>query len=292
MALSADQSKPPKPIDRWLGLAGIAVGIALYLLPKTPGVVIVSLALMLALLLHPIWKFYWIEDRRWRQATACILLVLGLTVLGVKSWPDNPDDRVAVALTTFKAQLDEVVKNTKQQPKIEVNLPPAPPRAAYVSYQSPEASHFSFGNPIFVSLGFKTSGEAPMEFHGGYSDVVFGLDAKETTQRQVVEQFKTHMRKLRSSGSTSQTITPGESRILPTQGGPTPTADDVDSLLLGKKIIFVLGYVEFTDPRGRHIMPNCSFLQPPMSSPPKPSDAMVWHYCGEFNKEYSTPTSQ
>jgi hypothetical protein len=78
-----------KPIDRWLGLAGIAMGIALYLLPKTPNVVLFSLALIFALLIHPIWNFWWIEAKLSRKLGASALLVMVLLGLGQLSWPQD-----------------------------------------------------------------------------------------------------------------------------------------------------------------------------------------------------------
>jgi hypothetical protein len=76
-----------KPIDRWLGLAGVVAGIVFYLIPKTPGVVAFSLALIFALLVHPIWHFWWIEAKLWRKLTVTALLVLALFALGQISWP-------------------------------------------------------------------------------------------------------------------------------------------------------------------------------------------------------------
>lgn len=78
-----------KPIDRWLGLGGIAAGIAFYLLPKTPLVVVSSLILLFALLIHPIWNFWWIESKVWRKLLATLLFVLALILLGQISWPPD-----------------------------------------------------------------------------------------------------------------------------------------------------------------------------------------------------------
>ena len=76
-----------KPIDQWLGLGGIAAGIVFYLLPKTPLVVVSSLIIIFALLIHPIRNFWWIEAKLWRKLTATLLFVLALVCLGQSSWP-------------------------------------------------------------------------------------------------------------------------------------------------------------------------------------------------------------
>jgi hypothetical protein len=83
----------PKPIDRWLGCVGMAVGIAFSLLPKTPSVVIFCLVLMFVLLIHPVWNFWWIEKSLNRRIFAGIFLIAILGFLGVIVWPAPPVGR-------------------------------------------------------------------------------------------------------------------------------------------------------------------------------------------------------
>jgi len=52
-----------KPVDRWLGLGAIAVGIGYFWIEKTPINLIISLCLVFILLFHPIWNFWWIEKQ-------------------------------------------------------------------------------------------------------------------------------------------------------------------------------------------------------------------------------------
>ncbi len=77
-----------KPIDRWLGLLATAVGIFLYLLPKTETVIIVCLALMWMFLAHPVINFWWIEKRLWRRIAATLVLTGALIVLGIHIKPE------------------------------------------------------------------------------------------------------------------------------------------------------------------------------------------------------------
>jgi hypothetical protein len=76
-----------KPIDRWLGLGAAAMSVALFLLPKTPIVVVICLGLIFALLAHPAWHFWWIEDVAWRRILALMGLLAFLFVIGYFSWP-------------------------------------------------------------------------------------------------------------------------------------------------------------------------------------------------------------
>jgi hypothetical protein len=82
---------PPRkdePVDRWLARGGIAVGVALYLLPKTPAVVVICLALVFGLLFRPLWNFRWIDQRMWRRELGIIGLITVLVLLGKASWPE------------------------------------------------------------------------------------------------------------------------------------------------------------------------------------------------------------
>jgi hypothetical protein len=76
-----------KPIDRWLGIVGIVVAVILYLAPKTPSVVVGGLIAVFALLIHPLWNFWWIEARLWRRISATALLIAALCYFGQIAWP-------------------------------------------------------------------------------------------------------------------------------------------------------------------------------------------------------------
>ena len=91
MPVPESESKPSerKPVDRWLALGSAAVGIAFWLLPKTPLVIILALLLIFALLVHPIWNFWWIEEKLRRRLTACFLFAACLVGLGYISWPPH-----------------------------------------------------------------------------------------------------------------------------------------------------------------------------------------------------------
>ncbi len=78
-----------KPIDRWLSLGALAVGGALYLLPKTEPVIIGCCLLIWGSLAHPFIKFWWIEDRKWRQFFAATILTIGVVFLGLYIKPEK-----------------------------------------------------------------------------------------------------------------------------------------------------------------------------------------------------------
>jgi len=79
-----------KPIDRWLAYAAIAVGVILYLAPKSPAVVIGCVILIFGLLAYPIWNFWIIEDALWRRLLALLLLASCSVGLAAYAWPPPP----------------------------------------------------------------------------------------------------------------------------------------------------------------------------------------------------------
>jgi hypothetical protein len=98
---SGPQTVPEKPVDRWLAGAGIAVVIVLALIPKSPISVVGCIAVIFALLFHPIWNFWWIEGANWRRLLAVAGLALGLGGLGRAIWPPEPPQAVHITSVDF-----------------------------------------------------------------------------------------------------------------------------------------------------------------------------------------------
>jgi hypothetical protein len=85
---SAPGRKPKgKPIDVWLAIGATVVGMICFLVAKSPPVIVALLALMFALLFHPVWNFWWVEKRLWRRLGACTVLLVALGLIGWESWP-------------------------------------------------------------------------------------------------------------------------------------------------------------------------------------------------------------
>lgn len=90
-----------KPVDRWLGLGGVVVGVILYLLPeKTPITVVLCSSLIFVLLVHPTWNFWWIEDAIWRRLAALGTLITLLVCLSLFVWPVPPGTGSLFHVTT------------------------------------------------------------------------------------------------------------------------------------------------------------------------------------------------
>jgi hypothetical protein len=94
------QPKTPKPIDRWLGIGIAIVSVILYLLPKTIPVVIGCVVLMFVMGLHPLWNFWWIEERLWRRITALVMFSSMLLIIGIKAVAPEKTGSTAVSVPT------------------------------------------------------------------------------------------------------------------------------------------------------------------------------------------------
>src|SRR5712691_8486417 len=82
--------QPKKPIDAWLQLVGIAVGLGLWLWPnKTPVGVVIAVVLMFLCFVHPLWNFWWIEDKKSRRVAALAILCVTLVGFGFVAWPSS-----------------------------------------------------------------------------------------------------------------------------------------------------------------------------------------------------------
>lgn len=84
------QMEQTKPIDRWLGLGGVAVGILLFLFAKTPLAVVFWVVMFFFVLLHPVWNFWWIEKSLSRRFVAVTILAIVSIGVGYIAWPTPP----------------------------------------------------------------------------------------------------------------------------------------------------------------------------------------------------------
>lgn len=78
---------PSKPLDRWLAIVTLVVGVILVLVPRTQTMVVILLLICFCSLLHPVWNLWWIEDGRWRRVGSIALLAVGFFLIGVAAWP-------------------------------------------------------------------------------------------------------------------------------------------------------------------------------------------------------------
>ncbi|SRR6266446_615677 len=110
--LARRKERRNKPLDRWLGIGGIVAGILLFLVAKTPAAMVVCVVAVFCLLVHPVWKFWWIEDRLWRRILAIIGLVVSCGAVGYTEWPSKFVDTQPLT----KKDVREVFQEEQMQP--------------------------------------------------------------------------------------------------------------------------------------------------------------------------------
>ena len=86
------------------------VGILLFLYAKTPTMVILCSVAIFALLVHPAWRFWWVEDQRWRQVVGVVLLAAICVLVGYGAWPHLSDIRPYFSLQA--AEIRTATNNT------------------------------------------------------------------------------------------------------------------------------------------------------------------------------------
>jgi hypothetical protein len=86
--LNLNPKKSKKPIDSWLTLVGIAVGIVFSFSAKTPSVIIGGLLLCFVVLAHPIWNFWWVERSLARRIAVLFIVAIALLGIGFGTWPE------------------------------------------------------------------------------------------------------------------------------------------------------------------------------------------------------------
>lgn len=112
--MSHDMGK--KPIDIWLAIGGVVVTILLYLFVKTPAVVIILSVLIFALLIHPVWNFWWVEKSRWRQILFSVLLAALSCLIAYGAWPVNEQGNPPSAQRGFDQWLSPITTRIQNLP--------------------------------------------------------------------------------------------------------------------------------------------------------------------------------
>jgi|SRR5215831_7270244 len=211
---------PKKPIDRWLGLGGVVIGILLFLIAKTPTIVVVAVIAIFGLLLHPAVKFWWIEDRRWRQFASVALLAGLCTLVGYLAWPPLPDD---AALFVTDARL-------------------------VVNDESP----LEAGKPIFANLYVDNTGTAAA--YNAHEHVRMGfvnitsLDEQDKDVETIFSSIPQEVNKFISEGQKGR-------EFAPTKRGPivfgaylaSPSQRDLDEFNAGRKGLCAIIHLEYNN---------------------------------------------
>jgi hypothetical protein len=76
--------------DRWLALLTLVFVLVLFIVPKTPAIIIFISLIIFVLLLYLLWGHPWVKKKRQRRTGACLVCALVVVWLGYISWPPQP----------------------------------------------------------------------------------------------------------------------------------------------------------------------------------------------------------
>jgi len=80
--------------------------VIMFLLPKTPSIVIGCLTVIFILLIHPIWNFWWIEQSLWLRMAAILLVASCLCFLGYSVYPNQ----LGIRTKLYKEFMEEKIR--------------------------------------------------------------------------------------------------------------------------------------------------------------------------------------
>lgn len=118
-----------KPFDIWLALIIFSAAIIMWLIPKTPLIIIIALIVIFVLLSHPVWNFWWIERELWRRCCALLVVAVCLTVLGYYVWPNRPLIRPISEAEKTEQHKKITSKEEARQPEQHGKVIPSPSQA-------------------------------------------------------------------------------------------------------------------------------------------------------------------
>lgn len=189
-----------KPIDRWLGLGSLAVAIALYLLPKTPFVVIACLVVIFGVLVHPVWNFWWIEESLTRRVGALVILAGLLVIMGDLAWPEVlPAPLADLRVTDWERLPIPLIVGQKAEVHLHVKNRNDAPVKAVAKYSpiwvdgNPEAMDYparkAFEDDLWQKMldAQKQTNDTPITIPGRMDDYWLPLKSEEPLTREQLE---------------------------------------------------------------------------------------------------------
>jgi hypothetical protein len=212
------------PIDRWLALGAMAIGIALFILPKSPAIVVGLWVVIFVLLLHPCWHLPWIKNKSLRiRLVVCGILALVCAMLGYLSWPS--DDNIAV----FHVVGFQVARSSQNLHQLIANI----------TIQN------DGGNAQIVCYG--------ATFVAKSTD-----DEKE--RGKLLKELQSLVQKyVREGGGLKFTVRPKESRWF-TNFGPILTDEQIAQYRKGDFTFYFAGSVIITESKITKSLDYCSFV--------------------------------
>jgi hypothetical protein len=140
-------------------------------------------------------------------------------------------------------------------------------------------SLFVVGEIFAINYDVEVKGPNQIEMQWTKRWLEMEPDATIESQREFIRQFKKGVGTKASNATTPHiALLPGDSRwntVLAADAENNPrivTADDIASLTLGTRVLFVALEITYLDNKKTHHLRTCQYLQPPPSN-------KIWHFC-------------
>lgn len=150
-------TKNKKNLEMIFAFISAALGVILFLIPKTPEVIVAGLILIFCFLIYPLWNSWWIEDSNYRRVSSGLLLAAILVWSGFALWPPNRDkivrDLIIISVKNDWGLLEKKLKTIHDNPSFRdidlfftgvllSNARPGPDPDRYLSQVPPESDLF------------------------------------------------------------------------------------------------------------------------------------------------------
>jgi len=138
---------------------------------------------------------------------------------------------------------------------------------------------FVINSKLAVNVDLKNVGKSPAANIQDWRHTYIQGDGSLTSQEDVVESFKKWIATNPSIGGN--TVQSGEVFWVTAQGDIL-SPEDRQNIMSGRRAVYVLVNMHFTDDFGGHEYHFCQFLSPPQGG----GGTMIWNFCSPYNDEH------
>ena len=133
---------------------------------------------------------------------------------------------------------------------------------------------------LAFNIFYSNTGRNPAHNITSYGKSFIGQDSTPVTEKNIVADFYTAIPSdIRASDGFGDILV-NEPKFS-TGFGPKLSPEDIDNLVSGRKIAYVIGAIQFQDDFGKHTRQVCSYVQAPLS----PNGHVIFHNCRIHNSE-------
>ena len=136
------------------------------------------------------------------------------------------------------------------------------------------------GEPLAFNIWMETVGNGTAHDIATFSRTFIGNDLSLYSENEVIEQFERWLltAEVPAMGTT---LTPGMKRAT-TADGAILSPEDHENLKSGRKVVYIMGLIQFRDDFGKRTQRVCQKLQPPETG-----GIVIFQSCSRYNDEIS-----